>query len=634
MARSKKVNIENKAAPKSQEELFQESLAKIGLPRMSGMTQESRASRGISGGYGLSDSISGGLNGELLNIAKGVCPHNIDGSGNVSVRDTIELCQKAYWNVPIFRSTIDIQTEFSNSRVHFKAKNKNVVKFFEKWYTKINGFSFGQEFFREWFRSGNVFVYKMEGALEMSDIRKMSRTDTKAAALNTKKIPLKYTILNPADMRCRGAASFVNAKYAKVLNKYEIERLKNPLTDEDKELFNMLDPEAKKAVKNGSDPILEISSDKLVSVFCGKQSYEGLAVPMYYPVLYDINLKLEFKKVDMVLARAVDYCILLVTAGEKDRDSGVNNMVLGMLKDMFESESVGRVLVSDYTTEAQYVVPDLNKILGPQKYEVVNQDITNGLMNIFWGEEKFANSMVKIKVFLERLKSAREAYLNNFLKPEMEKIAKILGFTEVPEVSFDEVDLRDEVEYMKIYTRLAELGVLAPNELFEALETHNLPLYEVSLDNQEEYKKLRDKGLYKPLLGGSSKDDAANGRPSGTKAPQKTKKVAPMGASREFSVSKLKESVSEITSLASKVEEHYKKFNGIQRVSKTHRQAIESIVEDIMISSASKDVWEANIPEYVENQTFRDVDPEILEIAAEHEVAFPVAALLKNSVKN
>ena len=68
---------------------------------------------------------------------------------------------------------------------------------------------------------------------------------------------------------------------------------------------------------------------------------------------------------------------------------------------------------------------------GEEKYKVVNSDISNGLMNIFWGEEKFANSMVKIKVFLERLNSAREAYLNEFLIPEMERVAKSLGITDI-----------------------------------------------------------------------------------------------------------------------------------------------------------------------------------------------------------
>src|SRR5687768_2593973 len=54
------------------------------------------------------------LTGELDNIARGVTPIQED-SGGISAHDAIFLTQKAYWNVAIFRQTIDTQTEFSNS---------------------------------------------------------------------------------------------------------------------------------------------------------------------------------------------------------------------------------------------------------------------------------------------------------------------------------------------------------------------------------------------------------------------------------------------------------------------------------------------------------------------------------------
>ena len=65
------------------------------------------------------------------------------------------------------------------------------------------------------------------------------------------------------------------------------------------------------------------------------------------------------------------------------------------MQSLFQNESVGRVLVSDYTTKAQFVIPEINKVLGPEKYEIVNQDIKEGLQNIIVGQEKFSNTAVK-----------------------------------------------------------------------------------------------------------------------------------------------------------------------------------------------------------------------------------------------
>lgn len=585
-------------------------------PRFFGKARRSQRGRGTDENQNLWSNLSG----ELENVGKGVSPLNVDTTGSVSAKDAICLCQKAYWNIAIFRNTIDIQTEFSNSHIQFRGKNKRSVKFFETWYKKIGGKSLAEKFFREWFRSGNVFVYKFYYELPISEINKMARAASR-------EIPLRYVILNPADIRCEGSASFIDAVYGKVLNSYELARLKSDkITEEEQRFLDSLPREIVDKIKKGEKPLIPINPENLVAVFCGKQDYEGLAIPMYYPVLFDIDLKLEFKKMEKVIARTADYMILLITAGDKDRDANTNSRILNELQSLFEVESVGRVLVSDFSTKADFILPDLSKILGADKYKVVNEDIANGLMNIFWGEEKFANSMVKIKVFLERLNAARESYLNNFLIPEMEKIAKNFGFTEIPEPIFNEIDLKDEIEYIKAYTRLAELGVLTPSELFNALETNILPIPETSVESQEEFKKLKDKGLYEPLIGGKKEDPA--GRPTGTKAPQKTKKVGPIGGSK-FSLQKISESVKAAETLVEKVEDAYRKINSIKRLSNKQKDICWKITEEI-ISCKNQSEWESCIEEFI-NNPIQEPAEEALEIAAVHDISLFLAGILKES---
>jgi hypothetical protein len=565
-----------------------------------------------------------GLSGEIENINKGVSPFSRDNTGTLSAQQAIVLCQKAYWNVAIFRNTIDIQTEFANSKLSFRGKNKRSIKFFNEWYKKINGWSLSERFFREWFRSGNVFIYKFLYNITNIEVNKMSRAEV------AKKIPLRYTILNPADMRAEGSATFVNFNYYKMLNSYELARLKVPKTEDEKRFMDSLPVKIRDEIKRGQLPEIPIDTEYLTAVFCGKQDYEALSVPMYYPVLFDIDLKLEFKKMEKVIARTADYMILLITAGDKDRDANTNSRILAALQDLFEMESVGRVLVSDYSTKAEFVLPDLNKILGPEKYQVVNQDIANGLMNIFWGDEKYANSMIKIKVFLERLSSARQAFLNNFLIPEMEMIASELGFTEIPEPVFDEVDLKEEIEYMKVYTRLAEIGMLTPEELFETFETHSLPLSENSIEAQNKFKELKEKGLYEPIIGGQKKDGLGQpaGRPAGTKAPQTTKKVSPIGASK-FSLQKISDNIKLVNDLSEAVESKYREINKIKRLSSKQKDLCWSVTESI-ISSKNSNEWQESIASFIENPIVSP-DEQTLNIAAEHNISLFLAGLLKQS---
>ena len=70
------------------------------------------------------------------------------------------------------------------------------------------------------------------------------------------------------------------------------------------------------------------------------------------------------------------------------------------MQKLFENQSVGRVLIADYTTKAQFVIPQVSDILDPKKYETVNSDINSGLNNILTGVggsgERFANHQAKV----------------------------------------------------------------------------------------------------------------------------------------------------------------------------------------------------------------------------------------------
>ena len=58
----------------------------------------------------------------------------IDG---VNVRDTIELCQKAYANIAVFRNAIDTMADFANSQVYLEGGSAKSREFISAWFKKI-----------------------------------------------------------------------------------------------------------------------------------------------------------------------------------------------------------------------------------------------------------------------------------------------------------------------------------------------------------------------------------------------------------------------------------------------------------------------------------------------------------------
>jgi len=578
----------------------------------------------------------------FANIDKGLIPFRysnyVKNLSTLDIRDAIILCQKAYYNVAIFRNTIDLMTEFSSSPIYLTGGSQKSREFFEAYFKKINLASFLDQFFREYYRSGNVFVYRFDTVLSPEQFLKVTQTfGSKLKTIaedGSIKLPARYAIVNPADIYVGGTVNYAFNVYYKLLSDYELERLRTPKTDEDTEVYNSLPADVKEKIKNKNSSYILVPLDKtkLAAVFYKKQDYEPLSVPMGFPVLDDINWKLEMKKMDMAVTRTMQQAILLVTMGAEPDKGGVNPKNLQAMQSLFENQSIGRVLIADYTTKAEFVIPDIASLIGPQKYEVVDKDIQIGLNNVLIGSEKFANQSIKVKVFVERLNQGREVFINEFLIPEIRRISKDLGFKNFPVPKFQDMNLKDDTQLSRVYNRLMELGVLTPEEGIQAIEKGRLPTEEESLESQQKFKDLRDQGLYQPIIGGSAQQ---SGRPAGTTGiPQSTKNASPIGqkgakVKANFSLSKIKENILASQTLEEEVKSALRKKFNVKKLTNQQKEDSESLTE-IIIANEIPENWNSKIKDYIDkpfDKNFEQVNA-IQELASEHQITNYLASLL------
>lgn len=579
-------------------------------------------------------------------IDKGIMPFNLQGNATFfDIQNIVQLCQKAYYNISVFRNTIDTMTEFSNSDLFFKGGNDKTRKFFHNWfYNKIGGHKFADQFFREWFRSGNVILHRFDGDV-VTDILKQIKTIYGAEATITKntKIPVRYAILNPAYLRSEYGMNLSATQYSLylVLTWFECQRLKSPITQEDIDLRNSLSAETRKQIDAGGQALFPLDPLQTHAIFCKKQDYEPFSVPMFFPVLSDLDLKLTFKGVEKILARTVEYVILLIKVGTEENP---NPAALSAMQELMTNETLGRVLVADGTTDMEFIIPDLNKVLGPEKYQQVNEDIANGLMNIFASDEKFSSTSIKIKVFMERLNESRRAFLD-FLNGEIKRISQDLGFKAFPHAEMAQIDINDGNLFQKIVLQLGQLGMLTSPQVLEALQTSYLPTAEESLEAQKEFKSLRDKGLYEPLIGGPQ-DSAENGRPSGSSGvKQQTKKTSPVGtgksskASEEdnendiiqvFNVNKLAEIVKSTNTLYSEIEAAVKKQFKVKKLKDEQKSVVNDILT-LIIANEMPAKWSDVVDEYVKNPKMIDIKAgqEIDEIGVKYNTSTFLSAVLR-----
>jgi hypothetical protein len=541
-------------------------------------------------------SVTSPLN-KFSQIRGGLLPYEISSDG-INVREAIELCQKAYANVPIFRNTIDMMSEFANSELYLEGGNATSRNFFEKLLDRIKIWDLKDQYFREYYRSGNIFLYRIDGKFSLDDYKKFSQNVSEGPSLN--KFPLKYVVLNPFEIVAKRSTVF-NTKdgaYAKILSEFDMERLANPKNDYDQAVFDALEPEVQQQIRDGAyfkDGLkINLKNDKISYSFYKKQDYEPFAIPFGYPVLEDINAKMEMKKMDQAIMRTVENVILMITMGAEPDKGGINPNNVKAMQKLFQNESVGRVLVSDYTTKADFVIPDINKVVGPGKYEVINKDIKEGLQNIILNDDKYNGAQIKARVFLDRLKEAREAFIQDFLQPEIRRIAKDLGFRSYPTVKFKDIDLRDEVQLMRVATRLMELGVMTAEQGMDLFHTGRFPLAEELEGAQEKFVEQREKGYFNPVVGGVPMIEPDEESNEQKKKPDGGMAGRPEGSKDQFSRENIQGTIYEVEALSSIAKEKMLEKLDSESLSEDQEKMLSKLCESVVCAS-EKENWQETI---------------------------------------
>jgi hypothetical protein len=330
--------------------------------------------------------------------------------------------------------------------------------------------------------------------------------------------------------------------------------------------------------------------------------------------------------------------------GAEPDKGGINQNNLIAMQNLFKNESVGRVLISDYTTKAQFIIPELNNVLGPEKYKVLNEDIKQGLQNIVVGEEKYSATEVKAQIFIDRLKESRNAFLNDFLQPEIKRVAKNLGLKKYPIVKFRDIDIRDQTQLMRVSTRLMELGVITPQQGMEMFHTGQFPKAEDIAPAQEQFIKEREDGFYNPIVGGIPVISPPASPDAGKQEINNTKKVAgrPEGTTgipivkANFSMKKIRSVIEKTEAMRSLIESSLKAKTKSESLTDQQLDMITKLCESITVSK-DLNLWESTAASCVNN--FEEIASlttmsEVLNIAATHQIEDDYsAALLYHSDK-
>jgi hypothetical protein len=279
------------------------------------------------------------------------------------------------------------------------------------------------------------------------------------------------------------------------------------------------------------------------------------------------------------------------------------------------------------------------------------------------GKENYSSTQVKAQIFLERLKEARNSFLNDFLQPQIKEVCKMVGLKNFPTAKFVEIDIKDEVQLQRVASRLIEMGIITPEQGMTAIKQGIYPNPSELKSAQEKLVEDRRKGYYTPLAAAQpilteedqemkqeqhdsqmesqdlqnepSKEDPQQkpsgepGRPAGTNT--KTNSIA--STDNFYSRQDIQSVVYDIESLSKDAEKLMKSHYNKKRLSKNQKDLLDNLVESVIVST-EKTSWSDTLKECI--QDFNKIEtldtlPEILNRSVEHEVVSYPAAILYHS---
>ncbi len=432
-----------------------------------------------------------------------------------------ERVMKYYYTEPIVGSVINLLSSLASKGFENDIDDPDIKNFYDTWAFDVNFEEILDWVYLDLFKTSNVTTYKyvanyeprVSTILPVGKKTKKPKTTGKVSAAKKKlwskgHLPVGYTVLNPLLVNINGNLLFNNVSVSLTPPPELGELLKKPSseqTEEEKLLLKSLPSDLKKAAEDGGE--FQLDSRLVGNITYKKQPYERYARPRTSRVFDSIEYKQALRNADLSTLDGISNYILKITIGNDDYPV-VSQEELEAVAQLFNTPSKSFDVVWNHTLQIEKIIsPEIEAILGKEKYAQVNDDITGGLSftrALIDGVGSISDVAWAVRGVREDIEYARKQ-VTRWIYNEYRQIAEAMGFDRFPSVRWDEGILKDDILYKNVISSLVDRRMLSYET---ALETLGFD-YENERSNMEEELPLVEDGIFGIL--GSPFQQSANG---------------------------------------------------------------------------------------------------------------------------
>lgn len=384
-----------------------------------------------------------------------------------------------YRTKPVYGGSIDVLSNFASKGFENDIDDPTIKNFFDTWVIDTGFDVIVEKIFLDLIRVGLVRTYKILGKYEpkinnVSTIpgatakRVSKEFAAKKDTYSKNYLPIAYTILNPIHVKIKGSmmfgrtSTFLDAAAGKELR--DLLKLDpSDLSDFDRKLLKSIPSGWKKAAENNED--LPLDQNLVGEVDYRRMPYERYPYPRGARAFDSVDFNDDLRQADSSTLDGITSYILKITVGN-DTFPVTKQETLDTVSKLFDTVSKSYKVVYNHTLDVEKISsPEILEILGKEKYEQSNEDITGGIFFPRALLDGIGNAdgqalQLAIKNVIEEINYLR-TQVKRWIYKEYRQVAEAVGFDQYPTVRFDDMALRDEIAMMSIIQGMIDRRIIS-----------------------------------------------------------------------------------------------------------------------------------------------------------------------------
>jgi len=431
----------------------------------------------------------------------------------------IKMSMDAYNRVPIVRNIIDLMSDFGVQGISFKHEIPSVERLINSWFNYVGGYFTSERFLNMLYRTANVPIYRQTGKITVKTLSKWKSKNQVVAKefeepkVQKKEIPVSYSILNPTTIETVGGnlASLVkDPQYLlKVPSLIETSASLIFKANDLQNIIEQLPDDIGKAFKE-RQPYMLLDKNKFNMYFYKKDDWDTFAEPMLAPLIEPL---ITLEKMHLADRAALDGAISQIRLwklGVIDTANPQNSIIptkaaIDKLIGILSNNTGGGPIDLAWGPDIDFKESDtkVHQFLGPTKYIQVMSEIYGGLGvppsltgDTASGGGGFTNNAISMNTLIERLKYGRKV-LESFWINEVKRLQKALGFSKMPAIVFDYMNLGDQTAFFTLLLGMVDRNIITDEELRRRVDIPE-DIEKIKLSKESEARK---EGLLAPKAG-------------------------------------------------------------------------------------------------------------------------------------